>query len=1579
MRKILTIIMLMVAVAVSAQTFKRLRVYQNDGVVDTLTMTYGSTIAHSRLDLNGQQHPDYVSLIVTTNQLQHQYLLSAIDSLVLPNGHTVVFRGRTAGPPLLQEGAGGRLYSSFSGTFPGGSGVTYYWTENDHIRLDVGYESRAKNLTAGNTQADFLFEDADLDADAYTVYYPDKQVTILSHQTQTGANNTEHIGPSGDCGVATATRDDTPPLGGDGGGSYSFSLQHKAAYLCFLPHIDHLPSAKVTRIELYCEKPIAGTYSISKAGLYDGVNTSYTIALDLIPQQENDFFIGHDKMAEQDSVAAYMVIAPQNANRSFVATYYVTDTLSRISKVYHQPFSFQPVANKVYPITYNIQDEDFRTIDLGLSVRWSNVNVQSDTPNGMGRSFATVEEANAALTEASGVTDWLMPDADQTEEILNHCQWTWDTYNGQTGYIVTGASPSSDDGHVHRIFLPCESHITPAQCLAQHRRPVEALLIDLGLPSGVQWASRNVGAFSVTDYGDYYAWGETATKGNYTSDNYLYGSRNLGDDRNISGTQNDVAATTWGGLWRMPTKDDWAELKNEDHCTWEWQTLHGVSGYIITSQVNGNKIFLPASGVWRDGEIRHRGYGASYPSSIQAGNNSSLAWTLYFNHNKGTLDIANSNDYYAFNDDNTRCHRYVGRTVRPVATVGSSTDEIVYGVRTDSTDWHMGVATTRLYGTLTATKPMKQTVTVGFVVGDSTNITVDNALVLSQTKSVAGVFTDDISVYDNLGKYYRAYADVGDSIVYGVAKRYGFNLIDLELPTGTLWADMNLGANAPEEYGYYYAWGETEPKESYTIATYQYGIEENIGNNYDIAGSQYDAVHIQLGNAWRMPTKAQMEELLSSANCTWTRATRNSMNGYLVTSVRNHNTLFLPDAGMKEGNTVIGTNAGAAYQTSTHQGDGSRYFHALAWYEDHTYGDPAMRSGDNYYPFYNDGRATRRYWGHVIRPVYKPSAVTPDGLSIVILTDSAQWRMGDTAAQLHGTFTTSKHLDDGYRVGFVIGDSSTIVRGRAMREYELTVSDGCRFNTTQSVAGNIGYWYRSFVEVGGTTYYGEPKHFGIEMVDMGCSVKWANVNVGAQEPEEYGGYYAWGETTPKSVYSSSNYVFGTTQNLGNDYNISGSPIDAAAMNMGGGWRMPTYAEMQELLNSCNSPEWVLQNGVKGYRFTSKTTGNTLFFPSAGVINDGTLYGEGYGGSYLTSTQCSDGSNASYVMTFYYSHTHGGPSLRGNGDYYPFYHDGRGTYRYWGRSVRAVFDPNIVTATGDKLNFVTDSVHWRLGDTEAHLYATFNNVTPIDDGITIGIVAGDSITVERGAGLYQTELTVTGHRQLMLTVPVTDDFGYWYKPYVVVGDQVYYGDARHFGLEMIDLGLPSGLKWANMNVGASTPEDYGDYYAWGETSTKTTYTQDNYSYGTSLVNGGNITNNVNYDAAVRNMAGAYWRTPTRDEMQELLDNCTWSDWVLQNGVKGYRGVSKRNGKTIFLPAAGYYNGETLSHLGYGGTYMTANQYGEGNGSAHVMAYRYGYTYGSPGLRSANDYYPFYSEGAATIRWYGRSVRAVAVEQ
>ena len=129
-----------------------------------------------------------------------------------------------------------------------------------------------------------------------------------------------------------------------------------------------------------------------------------------------------------------------------------------------------------------------------------------------------------------------------------------------------------------------------------------------------------------------------------------------------------------------------------------------------------------------------------------------------------------------------------------------------------------------------------------------------------------------------------------------------------------------------------------------------------------------------------------------------------------------------------------------------------------------------------------------------------------------------------------------------------------------------------------------------------------------------------------------------------------------------------------------------------------------------------------------------------------------------------------------------------------------------------------------------------------------------------------------------------------------------------GHEYIDLGLPSGIKWATCNVGADTPEEYGDYYSWGETTTKEEYNECT-TYGVEL---GDIGGNAQYDAATANW-GDGWRMPTKAEQQELIDNCTWV-WMT-DGVEGFDGVNGckvtgPNGNHIFLPAAGLRMMSTL---------------------------------------------------------------------
>ena len=138
-----------------------------------------------------------------------------------------------------------------------------------------------------------------------------------------------------------------------------------------------------------------------------------------------------------------------------------------------------------------------------------------------------------------------------------------------------------------------------------------------------------------------------------------------------------------------------------------------------------------------------------------------------------------------------------------------------------------------------------------------------------------------------------------------------------------------------------------------------------------------------------------------------------------------------------------------------------------------------------------------------------------------------------------------------------------------------------------------------------------------------------------------------------------------------------------------------------------------------------------------------------------------------------------------------------------------------------------------------------------------------------------------------------------------------------GHEYVDLGL--SVKWAACNVGATSPEEYGNYYAWGETTTKAKYNESNCpNYGLSISqlqsqgyidSEGNLT--AQHDAATANWGGS-WRMPTKSEMQELIDKCIWT-WTTQNGVNGYK-VKGPNGNSIFLPAAGCRIGSSLFDAG-----------------------------------------------------------------
>ena len=165
-----------------------------------------------------------------------------------------------------------------------------------------------------------------------------------------------------------------------------------------------------------------------------------------------------------------------------------------------------------------------------------------------------------------------------------------------------------------------------------------------------------------------------------------------------------------------------------------------------------------------------------------------------------------------------------------------------------------------------------------------------------------------------------------------------------------------------------------------------------------------------------------------------------------------------------------------------------------------------------------------------------------------------------------------------------------------------------------------------------------------EAVDLGLSVKWASCNVGAEKPEEYGDYFAWGEVKPKEYYDWSTYKYcrGTGETMTKYCTQSGYGIvdnntmldpedDVATVNWGGAWRMPTKAEQDELRNNCT---WTLttQNGVKGYKVVGPN-GNSIFLPAAGYVDGGTLYIAGSYGYYWSSSLDSGSPDSAYRVYF----------------------------------------------------------------------------------------------------------------------------------------------------------------------------------------------------------------------------------------------------------------------------------------------------------------------------------------------------------
>ena len=463
----------------------------------------------------------------------------------------------------------------------------------------------------------------------------------------------------------------------------------------------------------------------------------------------------------------------------------------------------------------------------------------------------------------------------------------------------------------------------------------------------------------------------------------------------------------------------------------------------------------------------------------------------------------------------------------------------------------------------------------------------------------------------------------------------------------------------------------------------------------------------------------------------------------------------------------------------------------------------------------------------------------------------------------------------------------------------------------------------------------------IEAVDLGLSVKWASINVGATVPESYGSYYAWGETGTKTSYGWTNYKYRTGGNTPDDLKLSkynynskfgtvdGSDYldltdDVAHVLLGGNWRIPTDYEFMELVNSC-AWTWTSLNGVSGYRINGTKDGyrdRSVFLPASGSMLNSENKWIGNEGCYWSKSLSDDYPYfASYLMF-----DEGSKSVSR-------------TYRMYGMSVRPVCPsenwPGItsVMISQNTLDvFRSDSAFLSatvISGNEPFPYA------PIEwesDNIMVATVDDNGAIYAKSVGTATIKATCLG---------VSSEC----KVVVTEHDPV---------IEAVDLGL--SVMWATCNVGAYKPEKYGDYFAWGETE----YKMDN-SSSYKYEEGSHLTKycyNSDYgtvdsiytleaeDDVATVKWGGDWRMPTQSEFQELKKNCTII-WTTKNGVYGCLITSNIPGysdSSIFLPAAGWRYDIYYTHGGEC-NYWSSSLSDDMNSRYAYSYYAYSYDYQS----------------------------------
>ena len=798
-----------------------------------------------------------------------------------------------------------------------------------------------------------------------------------------------------------------------------------------------------------------------------------------------------------------------------------------------------------------------------------------------------------------------------------------------------------------------------------------------------------------------------------------------------------------------------------------------------------------------------------------------------------------------------------------------------------------------------------------------------------------------------------------DSVTFNKMMHNGHEYVDLGLPSGTLWATCNVGATKPEEYGDYFAWGETRNKTTYDWSTYKwfsvyydnltkYCTNSSYGSvdNKTYLDMSDDAARSNWGGNWCMPTDEDLIELREQ--CTWTWINQNGVNGYKLTNKKNSSSIFLPAAGFR--------------------GDGSNHrpsgFYGYYWSRSNT--------DYSYFAYYllfassgvelND---ERRCCGFSIRPVCTQNSMSQREMYVWQNGGKTTFVVADVdSVTFSGSNLTNPTTPNGGIGVFSVGEGKTVTFSPGNLQYTQST------NTWSFAENQYDYIGTDNVTGGDVTSdptYGDSK-LGAGLADkvdlFGWSTNTTNFGVSTSTDEEdySGSFVDWGtnkigndapNTWRTLTYNEWVYLLNYRPNTSSLKGVARVNGVNGLILLPDNWTCPAGVTFKSGFHSSNGVDYYASyQTFTAAEWSKLEAAGAVFLPAAGYRHGSSVYRVQWFGYCWSATEVdSYGANILYIRP-----------------------DGAGmdyVYRYYGQSVRLVKDidgsntPNNPNDDPDNPNNPNDDpddsddpddpivitgvtvkakvpAHW------IDLITVWVWPTGGEGEEFIPVREGDWYVYTHTAG---TELNIifkngfgwTGaHNQTVDITGITQNTcikieqeGSGKATYTIVdclsGEEDEEEDdekpekpdtlatGMENGYEYVDLGL--SVKWATCNVGATKPEEYGDYFAWGEVEPKDYYDWstykwcngsqysltkycDNFYHGYNDFTDYKTTLDLSDDAANYNWGGA-WRMPTTEEQQELIDNCTWT-WTTQNGVRGYKVTSKKSGytnKSIFLPAAG----------------------------------------------------------------------------